>query len=97
MISGYLNQTATWKHLVSSDGYPPQPDVGTAIKVRWEARRRLVRNAQGQEVVSEARVYCTEAIQPGDVLAFGGRDWPVLTVSEAPGLDGRVLYREAAV
>lgn len=97
MIRGYLNQTAQWKQMVSSDGYPPQPGSGTAIKVRWEAKRRLVRNPQGQEVVSEARVFCLETVQPGDVLEYGGRDWPVIAVSETPGLDGTVQFREVAL
>jgi len=98
VIRGYLNQSAKWKKLVSEGGYPPQPqEPGTEIKVRWEAKRRLVRNAQGQEVVSEARVFCLESIQPGDVLEYGDRDWPVIAVSEAVGLDGKTMFREAAV
>jgi hypothetical protein len=98
VIRGYLNQNARWKKLISKDGYPPQPEEpGTEIKVRWEAKRRLVRNAQGQEVVSEARVFCLESIQPGDVLEYGGRDWPVIAVSETPGLDGKAMFREVAV
>ena len=98
MITGYLNQIARWKKMVSEGGYPPQPqEPGTEIKVRWEAKRRLVRDAQGQEVVSEARVFCLADIQPGDVLEHGDRDWPVIAVSEAVGLDGKVWFREAAV
>jgi hypothetical protein len=98
MIRGYLNQNARWKKLISKDGYPPQPEEpGTEIKVRWEAKRRLVRNAQGQEVVSEARVFCLGDVQPGDVLKYGDRDWPVIAVSEAVTLDGKTMFREAAV
>jgi hypothetical protein len=98
MIEGYLNQRAIWKKLVSEGGYPPQPqEPGTEIKARWEAKRRLVRNAQGVEVVSEARVFCEVAVNPGDVLEYGGRDWPVIAVSETPGLDGKAMFREVAV
>jgi hypothetical protein len=97
VISAYLNQVAVWKRLISEDGYPPQPGSGTEIKVRWEAKRRLVRDAQGQEVVSEARVFCLEAVEPGDVMNYGGRDWPVIAVSETPALDGTVRFREVAV
>ncbi|WP_157049484.1 hypothetical protein [Moorella stamsii] len=57
----------------------------------------MVRNKQGEEVISEARVFCLEAVQPGDVLEYGGREWPVIAVSETPGLDGKLLYREVAV
>lgn len=97
MIRNYLNQTVLWKQMISEDGYPPQPGPGVPINVRWEGKRRLVRNLQGQEVVSEARVFCTEQVGPGDVLEYGGRDWPVITISEAVGLDGRLGFREVAV
>src|SRR5690606_31106115 len=92
LIRGYLRRTALWKRMVSEDGYPPQPAPGTPIPVRWEARRRLVRSPEGQEVVSEARVFCVDPVQPGDVLEYGGRDWPVITVSETPGLDGKAMF-----
>jgi hypothetical protein len=83
--------------MLSEDGYPPQPGQPTPIKVRWEAKRRLVRNQQGQEVVSEARVFCVDDVNPGDVLEYSGRDWPVITVSDAVDLDGQVQYKELAV
>ncbi len=97
VIGGYLNQVANWKQMISEDGYPPQPGAPTEIACRWEAKRRLVRNAQGVEVVSEARVFCVANVQPGDVLEYGGRDWPVIAVSEAVGLNGKTMFREAAV
>ncbi|MFO7253133.1 MAG: hypothetical protein DIU60_020535 [Actinomycetes bacterium] len=97
MIEAYLRQKAIWRQMVAEDGYPPQPGPGTEIRVRWEAKRRLVRNQQGDEVVSEARVFCIEPVQPGDVLEFDGRQWPVIAVSETPGLDGKARFREVAV
>lgn len=97
MIEGYLNQTAKHKTMTSADGYPPQPGTGTDILCRWEGKRRLVRNAQGVEVVSEARVFCVDNVNPGDVLEYGGRDWPVIAVSEVVGLDGKTMFREVAV
>lgn len=98
MIQDYLKQVATWKKTVSIGGYPPTPqEPGTPIKVRWEEKRRLVRNSQGQEVVSEAKASCLEDVKPGDVLNYGGRDWPVIAVSETIDLGGVVQYREVAV
>jgi len=35
--------------------------------------------------VSEARVFCVEAVKPGDELEFDGRRWPVIAVSCVPG------------
>lgn len=97
MIGVYLNQTATWKRVIGYNGYGEPVFEEIAIKVRWEGKRRLVRNKQGQEVVSEARVFCIEDVQPGDMLEYGGKEWPVITVSEMPGLNGKVQFREVAV
>jgi hypothetical protein len=97
MIRGYLNQTAQWKQMISEDGYPPQPGLSVEIKVRWEDKRRLVRNLQGQEVISEARVFCIEPVKPGDVLECDGRDWPVIAVGSVPSLNGKTVFREVAV
>lgn len=97
MIGVYLNQTVTWKRVVGLNEYGEPQTEEQEIRVRWEGKRRLVRNAQGQEVVSEARVFCEEAVQPGDILERGGRDWPVIAVSEIPGLDDTEQYREVAV
>jgi len=74
----------------------PQTSSKT-IKVRWEGKRRLVRDNQGREVVSEARVFCVEPVKPGDILEHGGGEWPVIAVSTVPGLDGSESHREAAV
>ncbi len=97
MITDYLNQSATLKRLTGYNEFAEPITASQAIKVRWEGKRRLVRDKQGQEVVSEARVFCLEAVQPGDVLEYGGKDWPVIAVSEIPGLEGNTAYREVAV
>lgn len=97
MIERYLNQMATWKRAIGNNGYQPVFADPVNIRVRWECRRRLVRNKQGEEVISEGRFFCLEGVQPGDVLEYEGREWPVIAVSEIPGLGGKVLYREVAV
>ena len=97
MIQDYLNQTATWKRVIGQNMYG-EPDFDTKeIKVRWEGKRRLVRDNEGREVVSEARVFCVEPVKPGDLLEYAGREWPVIAVSTVPDLDGKEAYREAAI
>jgi len=97
MIRSYLNQTAVWKYVIGQNMYG-EPDFDTKeIKVRWEGRRRLVRDKDGQEVVSEARVFCIEPVKPGDILKYEDRDWPVIAVATVPGLDGSESHREVAV
>ena len=97
MIEGYLNQKAVWKRKTGSNEYGEPVTKQKTIKVRWEGKRRLVRDNEGREVVSEARVFCTEAVKPGDELEFDGRRWPVIAVSTVPGLDGKENHRECAV
>ena len=97
MINYYLNQTATWHYATGQNEYGEPSTSSKSIKVRWEGKRRLVRDNEGQEVVSEARVFCIETVKPGDELEFGGRRWPVIAVSTVPGLDGKESHRECAV
>jgi len=98
LIAGYLNQTAIWHYTTGQMNEYGEPSTSSkSIKVRWEGKRRLVRNDEGREVVSEARVFCIEPVKPGDELEFGGRRWPVIAVSMVPGLDGKECYRECAV
>ena len=97
MIKQYLNQTAVWGRTTSLNEYGEPVTTNQTIKVRWEGKRRLVRDKQGQEVVSEARVFCLEAVQPGDILAYDGKDWLVIAVSKIPDIDGNTAYWEVAV
>ncbi len=97
MIEGYLNQRAVWKRTIGSNEYGEPVTKQKTIKVRWEGKRRLVRDNEGREVVSEARVFCVEAVKPGDELEFDGRRWPVIAVSTVPDLYGKEAHREVAV
>ena len=97
MIEGYLNQRAVWKRVVRLNEYGEPVTKQKTIKVRWEGKRRLVRDNEGREVVSEARVFCIEPVKPGDELEFDGRRWPVIAVSTIPGLDGNESHREVAL
>ena len=97
MIEGYLNQRAVWKRKTGSNEYGEPVTKQKTIKVRWEGKRRLVRDNEGREVVSEARVFCVEPVKPGDILEHGGREWPVIAVSTVPGLDGKEAHREVAI
>ena len=97
MIKDYLNQTAIWHYVTGQNEYGEPQTSSKTIKVRWEGKRRLVRDNEGREVVSEARVFCTEAVKPGDELEYNGRSWPVIAVSTVPGLDGKENHRECAV
>ena len=97
MIKDYLNQTATWHYVTGQNEYGEPSTSSKTIKVRWEGKRRLVRNNEGREVVSEARVFCVDPVNPGDFLEYKDIRWPVISVSVAAGLDGSEQFREVAV
>ena len=97
MIEGYLNQRAVWKRKTGQNEYGEPVTKQKTIKVRWEGKRRLVRDNEGREVVSEARVFCVEPVQPGDLLEYAGREWPAIAVSIVLGLDGKESHREVAL
>jgi len=99
MIHSYLNQEAVWHRAtggLNENAEPIYADPKT-ISVRWEGKRRLVRSKDGREVVSEARVFCIETVQTGDLLEYGGRAWPVIAVFIVPGLSGEINHYEVAL
>ena len=97
MVKDYLNQTATLKITTGYDGYGDPITVEKSIPVRWEGKRRLVRDSQGREVISEARFFCLEKVKPDDIAEYNGHEWPVITVSEIVDLDGNISHYEVAV
>lgn len=98
MINDYLNQLSDWSAKTGDNGYAEaEYAIPTSIPVRWEDTRKLVRNAQGKEVISEATVICIADVNTDDLLTYNLRDYPVITVSDLPDLDGEVLFREVYV
>lgn len=56
------------------------------IKGRLEWQRRKVLNDKGEEALSEAAVYTTARLKPGDLVLVDGRSWPVKAVTQRKGL-----------
>ena len=97
VVSSYRFQMAVWKRVVGLNEYGEPQAEEQDIAVRWEGKRRLVRDKDGHEVVSEARVFCTDPVQPGDMLEYEGREWVAITVSVVPDIGGATSHREVAV
>jgi hypothetical protein len=97
MVKDYLNQTATLKTTTGYDGYGDPITVEKSIPVRWEGKRRLVRDSQGREVISEARFFCLEKVKPDDIAEYNGEEWKVIAISERVDLDGNLSHYEVAV
>ena len=68
MIENYLNQSAAWQHIATTNEYNEHTFTTTTIKCRKEMGFKLVRNKQGQEVVSSACYFTRSAVAIDDLL-----------------------------
>lgn len=95
MIQDYLNQNASWQLKTGNNSYgEPTYSAAAVINCRFEGKHRLVRSAEGVQVVSEATLYCTEAVKANDLITYDGREYVVLSVADQPHLDGTISHRE---
>ncbi|MFB3882880.1 MAG: hypothetical protein ACE149_16570 [Armatimonadota bacterium] len=99
MISDYLAQDIWRRARVGVDGYgQPAFSVPVQTKGRWLERRRLVRNAQGEQVISEVSVTLApdEAVAVGDQLSLDGVAYlTVIALSADRDLAGGVILKRA--
>jgi hypothetical protein len=57
-----------------------------------------VRDADGSERVSEAKVFISETVTTDDTLTDSeGTEWPVIAVSKQDGLDGEFSHFEVSL
>ncbi len=99
VISSYLNQAIWRKPRSGVDGYG-QPAFGTPVqtKGRWLEKRRLVRNATGEQVISEVTVTlgARDAVAVGDQLSVDGSTYlTVIALSVSRGLGGEATLKRA--
>jgi len=99
VISAYLNQSIWRMPRIGVDGYG-QPSFGSPVetKGRWLEKRRLVRNAEGEQVISEVSVTLSpdEAVAVGDQLSLDGVAYlTVIAVSADRDLAGGVVLKRA--
>ncbi|WP_148221693.1 hypothetical protein [Caldicellulosiruptor owensensis] len=57
-------------------------------------KRKLVRDRTGNQVVSEATMYCIEPISPDDRVVYSDKEYAVISVLEVVDLDGNIIYYE---
>lgn len=81
---------------MGQDAYgKPVYGAGAAVQARWQGKLQLVRDKTGKEVVSQSQVWLEEAVEVEDKLAYGGREYTVLAVADAVGLNGQIDHRVA--
>ena len=99
MIGDYLAQTI-WRKPKTGVDENGQPTFGAAAqsKGRWLEKRRLVRNAEGEQVISEVTVTLAAdaAVAVGDQLSADGAEYlTVIAVSTSRGLGGEAALKRA--
>lgn len=101
MIADYMAQTIWRKPKTGVDGNG-QPTFGAAVQIvaRWLEKRRLVRNAQGEQVISEVTVSLAgdAAVAVGDRLSADNIAYhDVIAVSVSRGLSGGAELKRAFI
>ena len=92
IFANKLNNTCVHKKRLDADFYgDPLFAAGEERRCRREDVRRLVLDQNGREVVSSARFFLTEQVDPGDTL--DGR--VVLSVAALTGMFGKTEGFEA--
>ena len=94
MINLYTNQNITLKSKSSVNEYNESTYVTSTIKARFEYSRKLIRNSQGEEVISEAILYTKTPINLDDVIIYDSRNWNVIGVSSPVDLFGNISHYE---
>lgn len=65
--SRFFQQTAVWEARTSSDAYTGDTFASpVTINVRWYTENELVRNDEGREVTTSARISTLTAVKVGD-------------------------------
>lgn len=95
MVKEYLRQTAILLKKIGQNHFGESLFSSFAINVRYENRIKIISDIRGQEIVSEARFFCLEEVNPGDEIEYGGRRWEVVSVLDAVDLNGDIMYRVA--
>ena len=87
MIKDYCNQKAIWLHKTESNEFNEDSYAEpVTIDVRKVEKITLVRNKNGEQVVSNTIVYTPEAVQVDDLID----DLVVIAILSMPDLDGNV-------
>ena len=64
------------------------------IRCRIEFKQKLVRDKEGKEIVSNARMFTQYPIKLDDRIEYQGKDWTVISISNQTDLDGKTGYYE---
>jgi len=94
----YINEVEIVSQAYDKWGNPDGPETATTEKCRIEYENKMVRNFQGEQVVSTACVFLKKntIATAQSILRFDGRDNAILTFSKLQESD-RIHHIEAYV
>jgi RNA:NAD 2'-phosphotransferase (TPT1/KptA family) len=96
MINAYMNDTITLK-TATLDQWNAATYVSTTLRGRFEFKTKMVRNLQGEQVVSSARVYlASRAIGHNDKIVYGGKEYSILNIEEKKDFSTKFLRVDLA-
>ena len=82
MINAYMNDEITLK-TSTLDQWNKATYAETTIKGRFEYKTKLIRNLQGEQVVSSARVFLADqTIGHNDKIIYGGKEYSILSIEQ---------------
>lgn len=95
MYKHLLKQTAKHKIVDGTNEYS-EPNITKIkdIKCRIEYKNVQITNAQGQQVVSKARLFTEAVVNIGDLIFTQNKDYPVIQSGPKVDFDGNVLIYE---
>lgn len=91
MLSVYLNQNITYKTISTVNAYNEKTYSSSTIKGRFIYKREITRNAENEEITSDAIVYTKTALEEGNTITHDSKDWVIRFVYPWIELDGSVL------
>lgn len=97
MLNEYMNQNIQIKRVVGKDEYGDTQTEIKTIKGRLQFKHKIVVNAEGQQVTSSATLYTKENLKPTDFILYKEKEFRIIAMSEAVGLDGNIEFWEVYV
>lgn len=96
MINAYMNDSVTLK-TATLDQWNKATYVSTVLKGRFEFKTKMVRNLQGEQVVSSARVYlANREIGHNDKIVYDGKEYVILNIEEKKDFSTKFLRVDLA-
>lgn len=97
MLDMYTNQEVKIRRVVGKDEYGDIQTETKIIKGRLQFKHKIVVNAEGQQVTSSATLYTKENLKMTDFIVYNNKEFQIIAMSEAVGLDGNIEFWEVYV